>query len=127
IDVNNIKLIRRHLNVVLLSSYLRRDYIDVNAVRLDTFFNEYFDNFTNYLSKLNLSDLDYHRLIPHKVEINFEEVKTELKNSLLKIKEDFDIKEINYINERGTIKSLLDVMLEDALFPNYSFARNVIG
>ncbi|QIK50880.1 DEAD/DEAH box helicase [Jeotgalibaca porci] len=127
IDVNNIKLIRRHLNVVLLSSYLRRDYIDVNAVRLDTFFNEYFNNFTNYLSKLNLSDLDYHRLIPYKVEINFEEVKTELENCLLKIKEDFDKNEINYINERGTTKSLLDVMLEEALFPNYSFARNVIG
>lgn len=127
IDVNNIKLIRRHLNVVLLSSYLRKHYIDVNAVALDTFFNEYFNGLTDYLSVLDFSDLDYKRLVPSKVKIDFEEVKTELEKSLLKIKDDFNRNEINYINERGKTKSLLDVMLEEALFPNYSFARNVIG
>ena len=48
-------------------------------------------------------------------------------NCLLKLQKDFTRNEINYINEKGTTKSLLDVMLEEALFPNYSFARNVIG
>lgn len=127
IDVNNIKLIQRHLNVIILSSYLRKYNVDVNAVALDIFFNEYFRGLTNYLSELRLSKLDYKRLIPDKVSIDFEEIKTELEKYLLKLQKDFIRNEINYINEKGTTKSLLDVMLEEALFPNYSFARNVIG
>lgn len=127
IDVNNNKLIQRHLNVVLLSSYLRKSHVDVNGVPLDVFFNNYFSGFKDYLSEVSFSDLDYQRLIPSKVEMNFEEVRIDLEKSLLNIQKDFIINEINYIDERGQIKSVLDVLLEEALFPNYSFARNVIG
>lgn len=127
IDVNNTKLIKRHLNVVLLTSYLRKYSVDVNGVSLKVFFDEYFAGLKYYLSDLNYSDLDYQRLIPAKVDLDFDEVKMELEKELLVLREDFSTNELNYVSERGSIKSLLDVMLEKALFPNYSFARNIIG
>lgn len=127
IDVDNIKLIRRHLNVIILFRFLRRYKTDVNSVSLEKFFNDYFEDFKIYLTSLALTDLDYSILVPKKVKIDFEKIKTDLDINLANIEDDLMDNEVNYLNENGKTKSLLDVMLEKAFFPNYSFSRNVIG
>lgn len=127
IDVNNEKLIRRHLNVVILSEFLRGYGKDVNSIKIDTFYNEYFSYLDDFLDQLDISEEIYVRLIPYDVEVDWPEVKADLLNSLNKIQLDYYNNPLDYLTENNKAKSILDVLLEEALFPNYSFSRNVIG
>lgn len=121
IDINNKKLFYRHINTIILSSYC-----DIDSITITEFFDEGYQNFIKFVKEKKFDDLDIEILLPEKIEINDYRVE-ELISKLNLIKEDVYKFPENYLDENGNSKKMLDILLEEGVFPTYSFPRNVVG
>lgn len=130
IDINNDKLILRHFNVSLLTNYLLKYGTDVNEIGVIEFFDNYLEMYINFVNSFEFDEETKNALIPKKNQNNI----LIYKNRSIKLLEDLKMKIDNFPenyydgtdNEKKE-KSLLDVLLEEGIFPTYSFPRNVVG
>jgi hypothetical protein len=127
IDVNNLKLVHRHLNVVHLTEYLSTVATGIDQINIQGFFDDYFEGFTTYINHKELTKKEKEQLIPAKMIELVGNYKVFLINELEKISQKVKAFPENYCDDSGQQKSLLDVLLEEGLLPTYSFPRNVVG
>lgn len=128
IDVDNIKLIRRHFATMIFSDYGSELEESIETIGIDEFFNHRFDSFKLYLERYHLPADELKTLIPNGLSININQLKTQILDDLLQIKGAFAATPTVFLETDGTrYKSLLDGLLESAVLPTYSFPRNVIG
>jgi len=133
IDVDNTKLINRHLNVVLVSQYLDTMHSAANEFGAIDFFERYFKDFEKYINETSDELIAKETLIPKKsasrIKIQKElllEAMKKINRKIMTFKEDYYTSDCD-INGDPIQKSLLDILLEEGVFPTYSFPRNVVG
>lgn len=127
IDMHNQKLIYRHMNVVYFSDYLDKYCKAANTIGIIDFINNYYDEFCAYINNKAFSKERLDGLIPSLMQNNLKEQKMELLVALQHLKYKVDEFNEDYYDSNDNEKKLLDVMLEEGIFPTYSFPRNVVG
>ena len=127
IDINNGKLIYRHLNVVCFTEFFNRYDTSANLVSVFDFFNEFYNDFISYINEENLDSEELIDLVPGKDKNYIIKQKEKIKEILSRIKEKVELFESDYYDSNNEPKTVLDVMLEEGVFPTYSFPRNVVG
>lgn len=131
IDVENDKLLARHVAVSTLTRYLLNKGTDVNELGIISFMNDYVNDFIKYLRSWNPSKSELDVLIPHGQQNNVQLYKKQIIDQLLSLQKKVDTFEENYYQENDFGKSeekhSLDILLEEGIFPTYSFPRNVVG
>lgn len=131
IDIKNDKLIIRHISVCVLTNYLLNNGTDANELGIITFINDYLNDFVVYLSKWNPTSSEIDILIPKDKQCFIEEYKSQLEQQLIDLKNKVNSFKENYYKENDygnkEEKNTLDILLEEGIFPTYSFPRNVVG
>lgn len=131
IDIKNDKLIIRHISVCVLTNYLLNNGTDANELGIITFINDYLNDFVVYLSKWNPTSSEIDILIPKDKQCFIEEYKSQLEQQLIDLKNKVNSFKENYYKENDygnkEEKNTLDILLEEGIFPTYSFHRNVVG
>lgn len=127
IDVDNVKLVYRHLSMVLVTNYLMKNSISIEEIGVCKFFKDIYDGFKEYIFRYILKNEEKKILIPNNVNIDFDGFKGNLIKRLEEIKEKIERKLNDYSDENNKEKSLLDVLYEESVFPTYSFPKNVVG
>ncbi|WP_312645438.1 DEAD/DEAH box helicase [Hydrogenoanaerobacterium sp.] len=126
IDVKNQKLIHRHLNTVMVCSFFEHKNISVDQIGILTFFASYYNEMKSFLSNKIFSDVEILRLLP---SLNMKD--TYRPESLVYQLDELNRKSCeipeNYKDDEGNEKSFLDCVLEEGIFPTYSFPRNIVG
>ncbi len=126
IDINNTKLVFRHLNSVLLCKAIQAIGYTVDKIGAKKWASKFYDDTIKILQEINLSEVEVSRLLPlesYYKNFPIEKLLSELKNLCGKISRFPE----NYSDINNEEKSLLNVFLEEGIFPTYSFPRNVVG
>ncbi|CDM70056.1 DEAD/DEAH box helicase domain-containing protein [Clostridium bornimense] len=127
IDIKNEKLINRHLHVVDFAEFIMNNSEDINNLSINTFFDSYYEQFVDFLNNRKLTDKDITQLVPSKMDYVFNNYISVFVKDLETIRLKVSDFPENYKNSTGKDKSVLDVMLEEGVFPTYSFPRDVVG
>lgn len=127
IDIENIKLVNRHLSIVLVTKYLRSVDKSIEENSIYEFLDYMYNDFKNYIKIYKLNDIERKILIPDRIKFNFNDFKTMLFDRLGEIKNKIKNNPNDYRDESLKEKSILDVLYEESVFPTYSFPKNVVG
>ena len=124
IDIENQKLINRHINMVIISEFLEKIDVGIDNITFKEFYDEYFQRFSKFLDEYEISSKKQSILVPESQKIFLKEIKENL------------IFEINKLltNPLNSIKTqdtqgvtLLDALFEKSILPTYSFPKNIVG
>jgi rubrerythrin len=127
IDTDNKKLIYRHLNVIYVSEFLDKYETGSNEIGIIKFLNNYLDEFSDFVKRKRFSEEEIKSLVPENQREMIRHQKEEFIAAILQLSEKVsDFKE-DYYDSNDNEKNLLDVLLEEGIFPTYSFPRNVVG
>ena len=139
IDYTNLKLIKRHINLILLEEFFEEYNYDIEKVTVIDFFSDTTSlNYEKYLdwieNKLPLATDRVKILIPNESDFEWnkyeENVKKELKTIQCKVNQNTDIYKIKKKTNDGelteTYSSLLDILFKEGFLPTYSFPRDVV-
>ena len=138
IDYKNLKLIRRHLNLILIEEFFEENRLNIEEITVDDFFLD--NNVTNYekfikwvKNKLPLKDNRLTVLIPKDVDINWNEyeryVQGEINRLHLKVSKNivvYIIKQKINGEVQETYTLLLDILFKEGFLPTYSFPRDIV-
>ncbi|MBU3191746.1 DEAD/DEAH box helicase [Clostridium bowmanii] len=142
IDYKNLKLIKRHINLIFLQEYFLSKNSSIDVADVVIFFNP--DSVMNYVdfigwlqSKIPLDENRVKILIPNLVDFDWSTYKMEFERDLLllgdRVKANsilYKRKEIAKVNkdelEQSNNIRLLDVLFSEAFLPTYSFPRNIV-
>ncbi|WP_352404957.1 DEAD/DEAH box helicase [Sporanaerobacter acetigenes] len=142
IDYDNNKLIKRHLNLILLQEYFTGVGESIDNIDVMNFFNcksSYnYQNFIQWLgSNTPLEEKRTNILIPNSNDFNWDDYKNKLINEMNTLGENVNENPIKYarknISNVDNLKSeqnsnmLLDVLFSEGFLPTYSFPRNVVN
>lgn len=130
IDVENARLLYRHLNVHYVDQFLKKINTDANQMDIISFVEQYSNSFIQFLNTYHWNQKHLDILVPTPNQLIVEELKEklivefdQLSKKILNFKENY----INTTNSRHkSTKSVLDVFLEEGIFPTFSFPRNVV-
>lgn len=136
IDTKNTKLVKRHINLILLQAYLREKNFGLDKIYTIDFFNE--NNEISYLKfeewisqNIPFVGKREQTLIPVK-GFDWNEYKSEVIEHLKLINK--KVHEAEFIYTPGTqgesmsnCYKLIDVLFSEGLLPNYSFPRNIVN
>lgn len=127
IDVNNLKLVSRHFNVMLVTDYFDSHGAGADSEQIDTFFSNKYESFKSFVQTINVNEFDMNSLVPDGINFEFEEYKRQFIAEMDKLSEKVIAFPDNYKEDDNTSKSVLDVLLESGIFPTYSFPKDVVG
>lgn len=127
IDVDNIKLVTRHLNAVTITEFFSTIGYGADNVGIIEFFKTYYDSFKNYLCYKQFSPAQMDVLVPENLQKGALAYKESLQKELDAINQKTQEFPENYKDDNDVEKKVLDICLEEGLFPTYSFPRNVVG
>ena len=131
IDVNNDKLVMRHIAVSNLTQYLLDKGTDVNELGIISFVKEYLGDYLIYFNEWIPESYELNLIIPESKQDLVNKYKTNIKNQFIALKNKVNSFSENYYQEndygKQEEKHTLDVLLEEGIFPTYSFPRNVVG
>ena len=131
IDVNNKKLIRRHLAAVFFTRLGDELGESMERLPIDRFAKElYGPELRRRLSLLGFSEGELSQLVPSGISISQGELGEHIAVEVDELVRDFEKRPEVYLVAEGrgnAYKSLLDCLLERAILPTYSFPRNVVG
>ena len=127
IDVDNTKLIRRHLNMILINKYLHQFSIGMDKLSLDVFFDEYYENFIKYLKKHEIKFESFKSVLPYNKSIDIKKLIKALILELDELKIRYDNFNYEFLTDKDLYMSLMDVLYENSILPTYSFPKNVVG
>lgn len=126
IDISSEKLIQRHLNMIALQEFLKRESSSLELMSAADFVDEKLDAFQDFLQAFQMSDCV---LIPASYQGSCQ-FKEPLLEELQKLKAKKDAHpELYQIPDGVTTKSksLLDALYEEGIIPTYSFPKNVVS
>jgi len=136
IDTKNQKLVKRHINLILLQGYLREKNVGLDEIYTIDFFEENNDiNYREYgewLSRnIPFKGKREQTLIPVK-GFDWHKYKSEAIAKLEQLKEKVQEAEFIYTpvsedESRSNTYKLMDVLFSEGLLPNYSFPRNIVN
>lgn len=131
IDVDNVTLLQRHVNLLILSEFLREKGTDLYEYPALSFFDDYYGDFIQFLKQLQFNpelEAAIHST-EKKDENSHQRYLTGLKTELERIRNDVfnnrGLYEAKTENEQQT--SLLDHLSFEGILPTYSFPQNVVG
>lgn len=127
IDIDNNKLINRHLAIVVLTEYMLKNDYSIEYTGINDFINEILKDFLEYLEGYQLNKKNNYILIPSNQDFNIDIFKSMLKKNLENLKEKVESIPSEYLDERNNQKTVLDVFYEESIFPTYSFPKNIVG
>jgi ATP-dependent helicase YprA (DUF1998 family) len=136
IDANNPKLIKRHINLVLLQEYLREKRIGLDEVYTIDFFDtanetNFIDFYSWVLRHIPFETERIFRLIPNG-KFDWSEYKSDLQIQLENLNKkiediEFMYKPVEDGDNRSNTYMLMDVLFSEGMLPNYSFPRNIVN
>lgn len=124
IDIENQKLIDRHMNMVIISEFLEKIDIGIDNITFKAFYDEYFPEFLKFLEKYEISSKKEEILVPKSQKICLKEIKENLIKEFNKILSN-PLNVIETQNNQGV--TLLDALFEKSILPTYSFPKNIVG
>ena len=124
IDIESEKIIQRHLNLVMIRSYLDECSSSVDTMSAAEFVDTHLERFQPYAQ--NYSICTGSPLIPPKAADTVDNSKTSLLTSVYALKVKRDTHPELFEQENGS-KSLLDALYEEGIIPTYSFPKNVVS
>ncbi len=127
IDVENNKLLFRHLNMIIISEFLSTINKSLDKIGVIEFFCENQKRFIQFVDEYNYQSKFKKILIPNNIRIDLKEWKSHLINQLNKIQVKIVSMPEEYQDEKGNSKTLLDVLYDESFLPTYSFPKNVVG
>ncbi len=129
IDVHSEKIIRRHLSMIALQSYLNLKSLSMDSVPAIEFLDEHLQSFIEYLNsnsvKFDKNDIPASagsETVVQSFRRSMGESLTQLKAKRDRHPELFDGGNSEYVK-----KSLLDALYEEGIIPTYSFPKNVVS
>lgn len=129
VDVDNMKLIFRHLATVAFTQY--GDVIGASAedIKIDVFLKSLKEDFARWLSGFSLGEEEYCTLVPQRMAVSLPDFKTWLFDQIADIERDFLAHPETFlaVGCDNEYISLLDSLLRVSAMPTYSFPRNVVG
>lgn len=136
IDANNQKLIKRHINLVLLQEYLRQNKASLDEVLTVDFFDISkeinYKEFCNWvLHSIPMERGRVQTLIPSG-RFNWDEYKQEIVAQLETLNKKVSDAAFMYTpvdddENRSNTNRLMDVLFSEGMLPNYSFPRNIVN
>ncbi len=127
IDVNNLKLVYRHFNVILMTEFFESIGKGIDKEEIYTFFSLWYQQFVSFVHGKHVSDSDMDALVPSYMEFDYEEYKHQFLSEMESLKNKVEAFPENYREDESTFKKVLDVLLEAGIFPTYSFPKDVVG
>lgn len=136
IDTQNRKLVKRHINLILLQEFFRLKNIGLDEVYTIDFFDD--EKGKNYLdfcewmdSQIPFNNKRMTILVPD-IDFDWVEFKKDFCDSLQiissKVKDaEFIYKPANQDESYSNSYRLMDVLFTEGLLPNYSFPRNIVN
>jgi len=136
IDVDNTKLIKRHLNLILLQEYFRGFELGLDEIKTYNFFVEDVkincDNFLKWAENQIPVPSERHRNLLPITNFDWNEFFYDLEGNLKQLKQEVEAAPFIYdsageeSDRRSEHFQLLDVLFNKGMIPNYSFPKNVV-
>ncbi len=127
IDVHNAKLVSRHFNVILITEFFDSIYCGADQQEIDRFYTQWYSQFSSYILSKQAKDFDMTALIPDGVDFDFNQYKNRFLTEMAALKYKVESFPENYKDSGNSSKTVLDTLLEEGIFPTYSFPKDVIG
>ena len=127
IDVQNIKLVARHFNVMLITEFFDSIGCGADKQGIGGFYSDLYTQFTKFIRKKNVEDFNLTALIPDGVVFDFYEYKNKFLSEMNTLKQKVESFPENYKGSGDSPKTVLDTLLEEGIFPTYSFPKDVVG
>lgn len=127
IDVHNAKLVSRHFNVMLITEFFDSIYSGADQQEIDKFYTQWYSQFSDYILSKQAEDFDMATLIPDGVDFDFNQYKNKFLEEMEALKHKVESFPENYKSSGDSSKTVLDTLLEEGIFPTYSFPKDVIG
>ena len=127
IDVHNAKLVSRHFNVMLITEFFDSINRGADQQEIDKFFTQWYSQFSNYILGKQPEDFDMTALIPDGVDFDFNQYKSKFLAEMDALKRKVESFPENYKDSEDSSKTVLDTLLEEGVFPTYSFPKDVVG
>lgn len=127
IDVHNAKLVSRHFNVMLITEFFDGICSGADQQKIDKFYTQWYTQFLNYILSKQAEDFDMTALIPDGVDFDFNQYKNKFLAEMDALKHKVESFPENYKDSGDSSKTVLDTLLEEGIFPTYSFPKDVIG
>lgn len=127
IDVHNTKLVSRHFNVMLITEFFDSIYSGADQQEIDKFYTQWYSQFSNYVLSKQAKDFDMTALIPDGIDFDFNQYKNKFLSEMDALKHKVESFPENYKDSGDSSKTVLDTLLEEGIFPTYSFPKDVIG
>lgn len=127
IDVHNAKLVSRHFNVMLITEFFDSINRGADQQEIDKFFTQWYSQFSNYILGKQPEDFDMIALIPDGVDFDFNQYKSKFLAEMDALKRKVESFPENYKDSEDSSKTVLDTLLEEGVFPTYSFPKDVVG
>ena len=128
IDISSVKLLQRHLSMVVFQEFLRDKSSSLDFMSTTEFLDDYLEEFLMFVHSF---DIETHSLLmPAHDEFSMNEFESSLKNAVLQLKQKRDDHpELFGTDSENTNnrKSLLDALYEEGIVPTYSFPKNVVS
>ena len=128
IDIHSEKIIQRHLNMIVLQSYLKQENLSLDVLPAIEFLDEHIIKFDSFLNSFEIKTNSI--LIPQNsknILLNYKQsLKTELDLLNKKRNEHPELFSIDD-NSNYAPKTLLDALYEEGIIPTYSFPKNVVS
>lgn len=113
--------------MIYISRFLEECDSAANLMGIIGFVNDYLDDFIKFVSKYEFGDSEIESLLPESQRPLIADKKNELIRNLMSIREKVNGFKQDYYDSDNNEKKVLDVLLEEGVFPTYSFPRNVVG
>lgn len=127
IDVHNSKLVSRHFNVMIITEFFDSIYSGADQQEIDKFYTQWYSQFSDYVISKQAKDFDMTALIPDGVDFDFDQYKNKFLAEMDDLKHKVENFPENYKESGDSSKTVLDTLLEEGVFPTYSFPKDVIG
>lgn len=127
IDVENKKLLKRHISMVVLNSFMSWCNTSMDDYPAIDFFSNLYSKFKEYLSRWRLKNEEISILLPQKHSNIADKFKKWLIDELNIIEKNVEERPELYSTDDGEKKATLDVLFEEGVLPTYSFPKNVVG
>ena len=131
IDVNNQKLVKRHLATVFFTRLGDELGTSIERMSIAEFVGQHYGpELKAKMARLGFDHSEISRLVPKDIDIDQEKIGACVAAEVDALVGDFKERPEMYLMATGKgdeYKSLLDCLLEKAILPTYSFPRNVVG
>lgn len=127
IDVNNLKLVSRHFNVMLVTEFFDSIGSGADREEIKGFFLHWYSQFKDFVREKRSEDFDMDALIPSSLSFDFEQYKKQFLSEMDELRENVKNFPENYKEDDNSLKKVLDTLLEVGVFPTYSFPKDVVG